>query len=118
VSDDAGGRPASRDKPAWRAGDFGLGGVNTHDQPQHGNAFSARDVDPKTPQFLGPVMFAVRILPREGAPEAQRRLYVVYTKERTIFVAEKPVTESRWIPRLLIEAPNANWWSRSTLIGH
>ncbi|HSD87445.1 MAG TPA: hypothetical protein VLB44_08015 [Kofleriaceae bacterium] len=86
---------------------FGLGPVDDNEQPPTGNAFSPRDVDPQTGEYAGPVMFAVRLLPREGAPETDRRQYVVYTSKHAIFVAEKLVTESAWTPRLRIDAPRA-----------
>jgi hypothetical protein len=86
---------------------FRLGGADTHEQPASGNAFPPRDVDPTTVEYVGPVMFAVRLLPRTGAPEAERRQYVVYTHDRSVFVADKLVTEARWIARLRIDLPNA-----------
>lgn len=87
--------------------DIRLGPADTHEQPIGGNAFPARDLDPETGELVGPVMFAVRLLPRAGAAEAERRQYVVYTANRTIFVADKLVTERAWIPKLRIEAPDA-----------
>ena len=52
-------------------------------------------------------MFAIRVLPREGAGEAERRQYVVYSSGKTIMVAEKLVTDAAWSPRLRLDAPRA-----------
>jgi hypothetical protein len=54
------------------------------------------------------MMFAVRLLPREGAPESERRQVAVYKTKRTIYVAEKLVTDTEWTPRLRIDAPRAS----------
>jgi hypothetical protein len=86
---------------------FRLGGADTHEQPMSGNAMPARDIDRTTGEYRGPMMFAVRLLPREGAAEAERRQYAVYARDRTIFVAEKLVTERAWTARLRIDAPSA-----------
>ncbi len=87
--------------------DFRLGGADTKEQPQSGNAFPAHGVDPESGKAVGPMMFAVRLLPRTGAPESERRQVAVYQTKQTIFVAEKLVTEKLWTPRLRIDAPRA-----------
>jgi hypothetical protein len=76
-------------------------------RPEDGNAFPARDVDPATGEYSGPIMFAIRALPKAGAPEAERHQWVVFARERAIFVADKRVTATRWTPQLRIELPHA-----------
>ncbi len=78
---------------------FRLGGADTTEQPQSGNALPTLD---------GPLMFAVRLLPRTGAPESERRQVAVYKVKQTIYVAEKLVTDAQWTPRLRIDAPRAS----------
>jgi len=72
-----------------------------------GNAYSPRDVKGETNEYVGPIMFAIRTLPRERAPESERRQYVVYTVKRSVLVAEKLVTDTTWTPRLRIDLPRA-----------
>lgn len=87
---------------------FRLASVDTNDSPEGGNAYSARDVDQETGAYVGPIMFAVRVLPKPHAPEDERRQFAVYTDGHTILVADKRLSESRWTPQLRIDAPDAS----------
>ena len=86
---------------------FQLGGADGSETPQTSNTFPPRDVDPTTREYVGPVMFAVRLRSGEGAPESSRRQLVVYTRGKAIFVAEKLVTATTWTPSMRIDAPKA-----------
>lgn len=81
-------------------------GVAVPPARDNGNAYPPRDVN-ASGVYVGPVMFAVRALPKEGAPESKRRQYVVYTSKQSVLVAEKLVTETTWTPRLRIDLPAA-----------
>jgi hypothetical protein len=87
---------------------FQLGPIDGYgERPGENDAFPPRDVHPETFQYVGPVMFAIRVLPKAGAAESERRQYVVYTHQRSIFVAEKLVSETTWTPSLRLDAPRA-----------
>jgi hypothetical protein len=70
------------------------------------NAYPPRDVN-ASGVYMGPVMFAVRVLPKKGAPESERRQVVVYTSRQSVLVAEKRVDDKTWTPRLRIDLPAA-----------
>jgi hypothetical protein len=87
---------------------FELGPIDADgERPGENDAFSPRDIHPETFEYVGPVMFAIRVLPKGGAAESERRQYVVYTHQRSIFVADKLVSETTWTPRLRLDAPRA-----------
>jgi hypothetical protein len=69
--------------------------------------FSPRDEDPETGEFRGPIMFAIRVLPEEGAPETERRQYAMFTVGHALFVADKRMTETQWTPRLRVDMPRS-----------
>jgi hypothetical protein len=73
---------------------------------KEGNAYPPRDVN-ASGVYMGPVMFAIRVLPKEGAPEKERKQVVVYTSRQSILVAEKLVADKEWTPRLRIDLPAA-----------
>ena len=85
-----------------------LGDADDHDIERDDDAFSPRDFNYETGAYVGPVMFAVRLLPRRDAPESERRQFVVYTNKRTILVAVKRVDASTWTPLMRIDVPKAS----------
>lgn len=87
--------------------DIPIASVDPNTSPEDGNAFTPRDYDEASKEFRGPVFFAIRALPKLDAPEAQRRQYVVYERDRSLLVAEKGLTETTWTPRLRIDAPKS-----------
>lgn len=82
-----------------------IGELDPASGPQDGNTFPPRDA-PDGSGKQGPIAFAVRVLPRTGASETERKQVVVYRAGTAILVAEKPVTAERWTPRLRIDAPH------------
>lgn len=69
-----------------------------------GNAFSPRYRHDDRGDAL---KFAIRFLPREHAPEAERTQLAVYAVGTSVFVAEKLLVAKAWTPRLRIDMPHA-----------